>query len=434
MKNRRITTRFAPSPTGAFHVGSARTALFNFLFARQSGGSMILRIDDTDKDRSDKKYEQDILSGLDWLKISYDKLYHQSERTNIYHQALIKLLDEGSAFWSREANGQRQEVIRLKNPGQLIRFNDLIRGEISFQTNDLGDFVIAKDLNSPLYHLASVVDDGEMEVTHVIRGEDHISNTPRQILIAKALGYDLPDYAHIPLILAPDRSKLSKRHGATAVLDYQKLGYLPEALINFIVRLGWSHQAGQNQDPDQEIFSLSELIDRFDLSAIQKSPAIFDINKLNWFNQAYIKNSPTEVLTKAIKQTLPQISTDKANKIAPLVASKINTLKDIDKIITTGELAFLFNRPKINKVMLKNTDHFDKLIDLLSKLPEADFSNDKIKEAIWDYASQEGRGCVLWPMRVALTGLEKSPDPFSVASALGKNETLNRLSLAKQAK
>jgi glutamyl/glutaminyl-tRNA synthetase len=285
-KNEKVVVRMAPSPTGKLHIGTARTTLFNYLFARQNEGKFILRIDDTDKERSTKEFEQNILDGLMWLGLEYDGLYRQSERTEIYVSYLKKIVDNGRAYVSKEEikeEWQRSEVIRLKNPNKKIVFEDIIRGTVEFDTTELGDLVVAKSLEEPLYHLASVVDDIEMGITHVIRGEDGISNTPRQILIQEAIDVPRPVYAHLPLILAPDRSKLSKRkHGESVSLDYYRnKGYSPAAIINYLALLGW------NPGTDQEIFTLEELIKVFDLSRVHKGGAIFDEKKLAWVNRKH---------------------------------------------------------------------------------------------------------------------------------------------------
>lgn len=272
-----VVVRIAPSPTGKFHLGSARTALFNFLFARQHGGKFILRIEDTDRDRSKKEFETDIIENLKWLKLDYDGFYRQSERGELYKKYLKKLIDDGHAYIDEE------NVIRFKNPNKKVKFSDLIRGEIEFDTTELLDFVIAKSLDEPLYHLAVTVDDHEMGVTHVIRGEDHISNTPRQILIQEAVGAQRPIYAHLPLILAPDRSKLSKRkHGESVSLDYyREKGISAAAIINYLALLGW------NPGTEQEIFTLEELIRVFDLAKVNKAGAMFDEKKLAWVNRKH---------------------------------------------------------------------------------------------------------------------------------------------------
>lgn len=264
----RVVTRIAPSPTGHLHIGTARAALYNFLYARKHGGTFIIRSEDTDRARSTKEFEDEILAGLSWLGINADVFCRQSERTELYTSYLHKLIADDKAYLSKEESkatpGTFVEVVRLRNPNTTISFTDEIRGVISFDTTELGDFVIARSLTDALYHFAVVVDDFEMGVTHVIRGEDHISNTPRQILIGEAIGAPRPVYAHLPLILAPDRSKLSKRHGAVALHEYQDLGFLPEAIINYLALLGW------NPGTDQEVFTFDELTSAFDLSKYRR--------------------------------------------------------------------------------------------------------------------------------------------------------------------
>jgi glutamyl/glutaminyl-tRNA synthetase len=311
---KKVVTRFPPSPTGFLHVGSVRTALFNYLFAKKFGGEMILRIEDTDKERSKKEFEVNITDSLCWLSLpwSNEKILRQSERSDVYKKYLEKLIVEGKAYVSRETpkeEGDRAEVVRFKNPNKKIKFTDLIRGEIEFDTTELEDFVIAKSLEEPLYHLAVVIDDFESGVTHVIRGEDGISNTPRQILIQEAIGAPRPIYAHLPLILAPDRSKLSKRkHGESVSINfYREKAYFPEAILNYLALLGW------NPGDDREIFSLEELVQVFDLSKVQKGGAIFNIEKLNWFNKQYLqKLSAEEKLSRTRELILPDAKTDTA--------------------------------------------------------------------------------------------------------------------------
>ena len=331
-----VRVRFAPSPTGPLHIGGARTALFNYLFARQNNGVFILRIDDTDTARSKPEFEENILAGLDWLGLKHDEIYHQfsPDRKKLYRAKLEELIKQDKAYVSPEEikkEGDRSEVIRLRNSGERVTWQDLIKDEISFDTADLQDFVIAKSLDEPVYHFASVVDDMDLQITHVIRGEDHISNTPRQILIAQALGASLPVYAHIPLILATDRSKLSKRHGATSVFDFKKLGYLPEAVINFIATLGWSPQA---QKLEQEIFSLEELVKYFDLTKVQKSGAIFNLEKLNWFNKEYLKKLPESEQLEKIKLE-HEFFTKKPENIAPELLKNTEHLPQEIKLLET---------------------------------------------------------------------------------------------------
>lgn len=436
--------RFAPSPTGPFHIGSARTALFNYLFARHNDGKFILRIEDTDRERSKPEHEKDIFEALKWLGLDFDnegEILRQSERTPIYRKYLEKMIADGFAYVSKEVpkEGGRAEVIRFKNPNEKITFNDLIRGEITFDTTELKDFVIAKSLDEPVFHLAVVVDDFEMGVTHVIRGEDHISNTPRHILIARAIEAPIATYAHIPLILAADKSKLSKRkHGESVSLDYFKTrGYLPEAMINFLALLGWGAEA------NQEIFSKAELIEKFSLERVNKGGAIFNLEKLNWLNKEYLRSEtlkpdfkPAEFLPA---QLLTAKSPEQIKLIFEALFERIQVWGDIKAMFESGEVAYLASQPSYpsEKLIWKGstaTKTKENLLELASRLQvlnNADFNDkEKIKTAVWDYAEKVGRGEVLWPMRFALTGREKSADPFTVASMLGKETVLERIAKA----
>lgn len=435
-----VRVRFAPSPTGTLHTGGARTALFNYLFAKQKGGKFILRIEDTDKVRSTKEFEQDILRGLEWLGLTHDEFYRQSERTEIYEKYLRQLVEEDKAYVSRElakparpddtgrsgGKGSGEvEIIRFRNPNKTVTFTDLIRGEISVDTTDLGDFVIAKSFTEPLFHLTVVIDDHEMGITHIIRGEDHISNTPRHILIQEAIGAERPEYGHLPLIMAPDRSKLSKRkHAEIAALDkFIESGYLPEAFINFLALLGW------NPGTEQELFTLEELVNIFDISKVQKGAAIFNIEKLNWINREYLRQLSSEEFTAEAGKFLPELKT--LPTLIPVLLERIHTFGDIKKMAEAGELQYFFTAPDYPKELLKTQTYLAETISLVEKISEDDFTAEKIKAAIWDYATEKGRGEVLWPMRIALTGQKQSPDPFTVASVLGKTETLKRLAHAQ---
>ncbi|MEW5907660.1 MAG: glutamate--tRNA ligase [Patescibacteria group bacterium] len=427
-----VVTRFAPSPTGVLHIGGARTALFNYLFARQNNGRFILRLEDTDKERSKKECEEDIIRSLKWLGLDWDKSYKQSERKEIYKKYINHLIKKRRAYISKEVTGNRATVIRFKNPCTKISFQDLIRGQIEFDTTELGDFVIAKDENTPLFHLTGAIDDYEMKISHIIRGEDHISNTPRQILIQQALDFSSPIYSHIPLILGPDRSKLSKRHGAVSLKEYKDIGYLSEALINFLAFLGW------NPGTEKEIFSLEELIKEFSLKQVQKSGAIFNIEKLNWINKQYIMKKNLEELAVELIYFLPEKWREKAEnekkfwrKIAGLERERISTLSEIGESIN-----YFFEEPNYekekllwkNEKSLNNVEvYLKKIIEMLSKLSEKEFTSHNIKELIWDYAEKQGRGNVLWPLRVSLTGLEKSPEPFIISEILGQTETIRRI-------
>jgi glutamyl-tRNA synthetase len=464
--SKKIIVRFAPSPTGNLHIGGVRTALFNYLFAKKYDGKFILRIEDTDKERSKKEYEEGIIESLAWVGMKHEELYRQSERTDIYKKYLKQLVESGHAYVSKEETREspktvgfrsvapagataeiRTEVIRFKNPNKDVVLEDDILGEIKVNTTDLGDFVIAKDFETPIFHLTNVVDDYEMGITHVIRAQEHLANTPRQILIQEAIGAPRPHYAHIPLILAPDRTKLSKRHGAVALTEYREQGYLPEAIINYLALLGW------NPGGEQEVFSVEELASQFSLEKIQKGGAIFNTEKLDWFNKQHIAKLSPEVISEKILATLseevktaPWFNKEVLKKITPLIQEKIVRFGEVPD--TFRELEFFFLAPEYPADLLlpaikgervvtpenkmKTQRILDKVLEMLEKIPDGDFTLETIKTTIWDYATEEGRGNVLWPMRFGLTGKEKSPDPFQVASMLGKSEAIERLRTAKE--
>lgn len=428
MKNN-IVTRMAPSPTGKFHVGSARTALFSYLFTRHHGGKFILRIEDTDKERSKPEFEENIKESFEWLGLEYDEFYRQSERTEIYKEQIQKLLESGHAYVSKETPtepGGREEVIRFKNPNKKIKFADDIVGEVEIDSTDLKDFVIAKDMDTPLFHLTVVIDDGLMGVSHVIRAQEHLANTPRQILILEALGFPRPVYAHIPLVLAPDKTKLSKRHGATALLDFRDQGYLPEAVINFLAFLGW------NPGTEQELFSKEELIRAFSLEKVQKGGGVFNIEKLDWFNKEYLKKVPEAQAIAEIKMRLG-LSEDLVKRALPSIMERISKWNDLDN---AAEFGFYNNVEDYaaENLIWKKSDK-EKTLEYLGKAKEllanVNFENpDTIKSAVWDYAESVGRGDFLWPLRFALSGKDKSPDPFTLAYILGKEEAIRRLDTA----
>lgn len=435
-----VVTRMAPSPTGHLHIGTARTALFNYLYAKRHKGVFIMRIEDTDKERSRPEYETEILEGLSWLGLSWDSLYRQSDRNALYRSYLEKIVSSGHAYVSKEESKTREgeyvEVVRLRNPNSVVTFTDEIRGDISFDTTELGDFVIARSLDDALYHFTVVVDDHEMGVTHVIRGEDHISNTPRQILIQQAVGAIRPTYAHLPLILAPDRSKLSKRHGAVMLNEYAQQGFLRESLINYLALLGW------NPGTDVEVFRMEELEQIFDLSGVQKNGAVFNIEKLRWFNKSYLSHMSDEdffsYISQAIPQdvfTLPQYSADRLTKLIPLIRERSSTRLDVAHDFAHGEYDFAFQAPihDPNLIMWKNDTHprvtlsrLQKLAECVAQIPE-NSSPDEVKSYIWDYALEAGKGEVLWPLRTTLTGKERSPDPFTVIHILGSAESYKRI-------
>ncbi|MFZ3020065.1 MAG: glutamate--tRNA ligase [Minisyncoccia bacterium] len=442
--NTKPIVRIAPSPTGNLHVGTARTALFNFLFARQNGGKFIVRVEDTDKLRSTKEFEENILDGLEWLGLSYDEMYRQSERENIYEAELKKLLEKDLIYISKETpkeEGQRDEVIRFRNPNKRITFHDEIRGEVSFDTTELGDFVIARSMTEPLYHFAVVVDDFLSEITHVIRGEDHISNTPRQILIQEAIGAPRPIYAHLPLLLGRDRSKLSKRHGATSITSYKELGYLPETMVNFLTLLGF------NAGTEKEIYSMDELISVFDLAKVQKGGAIFDEDKLKWMNKEHLKLKDDDFLNDYLAQTILttqhakdlDIDSEQAHKASKLFSERISVADELKKEFEAGEWDYLFAKPIVDAGLLVwKKDNKEKTLtnfaQIISAVEKVDFSNaQSLQEEFNNFAEAIGKGSFFWPLRVALSGREKSPDPVSLMLYFGKEESLERLREAQNA-
>ncbi|MBI4225067.1 MAG: glutamate--tRNA ligase [Candidatus Sungbacteria bacterium] len=487
-----IRVRIAPSPTGNLHVGTARAALFNYLFAKHHGGTFILRIEDTDLERSDKKYEQNIFEGLQWLGIDPDEgpeqgglygPYRQTERTAKYEEYIQRLLDAGKAFYCFHGEGEMREtqpaayaphrcdeyrnlthdegqaikeakdkeygkntgqyVIRFKTPiGEKIMFTDMVREELSFDSNLLGDFAIAKDTTIPLYHLAVVVDDIEMKISHVIRGEDHIPNTPKHVLLFRAFGVEPPHFAHLPLILGPDRSKLSKRHGAMSVTDYREQGYLPEALFNFLALLGW------NPGDDREILTKDELIAAFSLEKVQKSGAIFDFQKLDWMNGEYIRRKPLSELAELAtpfleKSGLLQFSIfnfqfSKKEYIERIIALEQSRLKKLSEI---GERVEYFFKPPVyakellhwknmgDAELLASLERAEKIIGEL----EQDSSREVIEKTFLDAIGEGDKGSLLWPLRVALSGKKASPGPFEIMAILGIEESLKRIKAAQAA-
>jgi len=465
--NVNIRVRIAPSPTGFLHIGTARTALFNYLFAQKHGGKFVLRIEDTDLERSDQKYEKDIFEGLKWLGIDADESpeaggpfapYRQSERTASYRRCVEKLLAESKAFWcphtKEELEAEQKSlmtekrppvhwcqardgkettgIIRFKSPREkeAVRFIDLVREDIEFSVSQIGDFSIAKNLDTPLYNFAVVVDDEEMQISHVIRGEDHIANTPKQVLLTKALGFQLPEYVHLPLILGSDRSKLSKRHGATSVIEYKEQGYLPEVLFNFMAFLGW------NPGGEKEIFTKEDLINEFSLEKVQKSGAVFDITKLDWMNGEYIRAFKPEELLKRAKGFLPPESgkypEDFILKVLSLEQPRLKKLSEIGE-----RTEYFFKEPEYDKELLRwktmsdqeVAGSLDEAIKILSKL-ETSASKEDIEQMFLAEIGEGDKGKVLWPLRAALSGKKASPGPFEIVEILGIEETIKRLQKA----
>jgi glutamyl-tRNA synthetase len=446
-----VVTRIAPSPTGKAHAGTYRTAMYAWLFARKHKGKFILRIEDTDTARNDKEAEQDIYEALEWLGLNYDETYIQSEHVARHKEVLEKMIADGHAYISKEeakdGSGVIKEIVRFKNPKEIVSFHDEIKGTVTMDTTDLGDFVIAKNINEPLFHLAVVVDDFDEGVTHVIRGEDHVSNTPRQILIQRAIGAPTPIYAHLPLVLGTDKQKLSKRKGALAITEYRDRGYLPEAILNMVTMVGW------NPGTEQELFTKEELIQEFDLAKVQKSSAVFNEEKLDWFNREYIKKLSQEEfwgyahhgLFGSIVQNEPAHH-EILKKIEPLLRERMTKFSDMQTFFgradgsTVGEFDYFFKAPVVDDKMLvwkdlrEDTDGLAKtkeflkdVAGLLEAVSEESWSAESVKAAIWSYAEEKGKGLVLWPLRVSLSGREKSPDPFELAGILGKAETIKRI-------
>lgn len=455
----KIKTRMAPSPTGFVNVATARTTIFNFLYARHMGGEFILRIEDTDIKRSEKRFEEDIITGLKWLGIEWDgDITRQSERIDTYEKHIKRLLEEEKAFrcphteeelekerknqlWEKESPRHvcdardkklNSGLIRFKNDiTEEIKFNDEIRGELRFDPQLLGDFSLAKDLRVPLYNFAVVIDDQEMEITHVIRGEDHISNTPKQILLEDALGFKRPIFAHLPLLLGTDRSKLSKRNGEMSLNEYKNQGYLSEALFNFLTLLGW------NPGTEQEIFSKDELIKNFSLDRVQRSGAIFDIVKLDWMNGEYIRSkSPRELMELAASQlgdlikNKPSYLTDE--KIAEIIKLEQPRLKKLSEL--TEKISYFFKEPEYDVSILKwkqmdNSQIKNSLklsMDTLKAVSEDSFTKENLEKIFLDIAGKD-RGELLWPLRVALSGKKASPGPFEIMAILGKNTSISRI-------
>lgn len=452
-----VRVRIAPSPTGPLHLGTARTALFNWLFAKNQGGAFILRIEDTDLERSDPKYEKDILENLQWLGLNWDENpYRQSERLEIYEKYIKKLLKEEKVYYcfcakeeleaerqamlsqglapkysgrcrnNRKPDPKRPSVIRFRMPETEVIFNDLIRGKVKFNAGLIGDIVIAKDLRTPLYNLAVVLDDFEMKISHVIRGEDHLSNTPKQILLQKALGFPEPLYAHLPLILSPDRTKLSKRFLETSVSDYRKDGYLVEALINFLALLGW------HPEKDREVFSLEETIKEFSLKRVQKGGAIFNLEKLDWLNSQYITGLDPEELVVRLEMGnfIPQEWLKEREfliKIAKIEKERVKKLTDFPKLVS-----FFFKLPDYPAKLLtwektSKEDTLDNLQSIFSLLKD---SPEDSRNKIMTLAASRGRGEILWPLRVALSGHVASPGPLEIMEILGREESLKRIEIA----
>jgi glutamyl-tRNA synthetase len=434
-----VVTRFAPSPTGFLHAGNYRTAVFAYLYAKRFGGKFIVRVEDTDAMRSKKEYEDNIFDALAWLGLTADETYRQSEHRPRHRELLEKLIADGTAYISKETPqnpGDREEVIRFKNPGGTITFTDVIRGEITTDVTDLGNFVIARSLDEPVFHFAVVVDDADEGVTHAIRGGDHISNTARQMLIQKALAFPTPLYAHLPLIFGNDKKKLSKRTGAKPITDYRTMGILPEAILNYLSFLGW------NPGDEREYLSKDELTELFDLARVQKGSAIFDEVKLLSVNQHWMRAlTDEEFITRG---NLSANDPAKLLQAVSLLKERAQTFAQAREMLAS-ELSCLFVSPTLDKTALVKKELPERpgmtkevlkgLSEAVKALPDG-LSAQEVKDILMPLADAEealakgGRGAVLWPLRYALSGQEKSPDPFTLISILGTKESISRIETA----
>jgi len=458
-----IRTRFAPSPTGYLHVGGVRTALFSYLFARKHGGAFVLRIEDTDAERSSAESVNAILEGMTWLGLEYDEgPFYQAGRLGCYDQVIDDLLDQGFAYRCdcsterldalrrdqmarkdkprydghcrhRDLGPDRPHVVRFRNPdaGEVV-VEDLIRGRVVFGNEELDDLIIRRGDSSPTYNLTVVVDDRDMEITHVIRGDDHLNNTPRQINLLRALGWEPPRYAHVPMILGQDGARLSKRHGALSVIAYRDQGYLPEALLNYLVRLGWSHG-------DRELFSLEELVELFDIDQVNKAAAGFDIDKLDWFNQYYIQHGDPRRIAHLLSPHLGRLGVDPAT--GPDLVDVVVVQQARAK--TLAELA------AISAFVYRDFDDYDEAAARQHLRPPAAEVLERLREAFdmlaledWEPVTLEHRvkqiaqaldiklGKVAQPLRVSLVGRAASPGIDVTLQLVGKTGTLRRIDKA----
>jgi len=459
-----VKTRFAPSPTGYLHVGGARTALYSWLHAKANGGQFVLRIEDTDLERSTPEAVEAILDGMNWLELDWDEgPFYQTKRFDRYKEVIAELVEQSKAypcFCSKQRlDAMREEqmankekprydgrcrdldkdeidlskdhVIRFKNPQQgAVTFTDVVKGEITISNTELDDLIIARTDGSPTYNFTVVIDDMDMGITQVIRGDDHINNTPRQINIFKALDAKVPEYGHVPMILGDDGKKLSKRHGAVSVMQYRDDGYLPQAVLNYLVRLGWSHG-------DQEVFSIKEMIELFDVNNINKAPSAFNTQKLNWLNQQYIKTLPINDILPHLTWHLDKAGIDLANgpdisRLIPEFAERTQTLKDLAETVKPYYCDFESFDEKAAKKHLRGVAESPlKLVkEKLSSL--ADWQPQAIQQVINETAEELeiGMGKVGMPLRVAATGAGMSPSLDITLDWIGRERTMQRIDMA----
>ncbi|MDH4226188.1 MAG: glutamate--tRNA ligase [Deltaproteobacteria bacterium] len=457
-----VKTRFAPSPTGYLHIGGARTALFNYLYARKHKGKFVLRIEDTDAERSTEASIQAILDGMEWLGLEYDEgPFYQSKRYDLYREYADKLLKKGDAYkcycTAEELEERRKQALKEGRPPKYdgrcrertdspalpfaLRFkvgpgktvvDDAVKGKTAFEHSDIEDVIILRSDTTPTYNFCVVVDDATMGITHVIRGDDHLNNTPKQMLMYDALGFPLPVFAHLPMILGSDKTRLSKRHGATSVTAYRDMGYLPEALINYLARLGWSHG-------DEEIFTLQSLIEKFTLENVGKSSGVFNPEKLIWLNHHYIKESSVESVAKHALPHFKELGIDAEHdprllQIVKTVKEKSRTFKE-----TAESAAFYFateikyDEKAATKFLTKaSLEPIEALIEALK--PLASFDEPSVEAAFKGVIEAKGIKLVALaqPVRVAVTGNTVSPGIHETLSALGKERTLERLTKAAE--
>ncbi len=454
---KKVVTRFAPSPTGTLHIGGVRTALFNYVYAKQNDGLFLVRIEDTDRERSTKEYEKNILDNLTSIGLIPDKKpINQSERNEIYIKAAEKIIESGNAYWCdcspNELDQMRKEqiaagkkpmydgrsrylgldrnektVLRLATPeeGDIV-VKDLIRGEIAFKNSELDDLILLRSDGTPTYHLCNVVDDFEQGVTTVIRGEDHISNTPRQIHIQNALGYPQLEYAHLPLVLGTDKKRLSKRHAATNLEEYRSQGYLDSAIINTLARLGWSKG-------DNEVFYLNDLIKDFNIKEVQKAGAIFDLTKLEWVNSQHLSNLSIDEFKQHIEPFLSKIDIDienhsNVNLLINSMRSSENTLEGIAKsLIPYYKDELDYDKKAISKFCSDNSTILDDIKDLLLNIDN--WTEDNLDDALKSYQTEKNLPVpkVNQPIRIALTGSTKSPSLGLTLSIFGKGLSIKRI-------
>lgn len=457
---KKIRTRFAPSPTGFLHIGGARTALFNWLYARHHSGEFILRIEDTDQQRSTDESTRAILDAMTWLGLNCDEgPYFQAQRVDLHREMVQKLIREDKAYYCtctpEELEEKRKQALATgkkpkydgtcrdknlkKTAGSVVRFRgqqtgvtvveDLIKGNIVFNNEELDDLIIERSDGYPTYNFAVVIDDALMNITHVIRGDDHVNNTPRQILLYQALKFDVPKFAHVPMILGSDKTRLSKRHGATSVMAYKEMGFLPEALVNYLVRLGWAHG-------DQEIFSSQDLIELFDLDAVGKSPAVFNPDKLLWLNAHYIKEAAPERLREEMKTIWPAgidtSNTDFTQKVIADLQTRVKTLVEL-----AGSADFYFtdeikyDEQSAQKFLTADVaPHLKALVESMVSLQ--DFSKKRLEEFLMNFIQERNIKfkLIAQPLRVALTGKTVSPGIDEIMVTLGKERVIKKINNA----